>query len=82
MAIFTKTMATAVMCFEVLSFFSIFTNAFLVLIVQQKEHYVLACNVLVLNVVTLGVAYINDVLKEKVRTILKNIFRVIFYLYF
>lgn len=55
------------MCFEVLSFFSIFTNAFIILIVQKKEHYFLACNVLVLNVITLGIAYINDALKDKVR---------------
>lgn len=36
------------------------------LIVKQKELYFIACSVLMLNVIALGIVYINNILKEKV----------------
>lgn len=54
------------MCVEVISYCAIFTNAFLLLIVKQKDYYFIAFSILTLNVIALLIAYINDKLKEKV----------------
>lgn len=66
MSIFTRTLSNILMCLELISMFSIFTNAFIMLIVQRKEHYFIGCSILIFNLISLGIAYINDKLKEMV----------------
>lgn len=60
-------MTECLMCVELMSAFAIFMNAFIVLIVKQKEHYFIAFAILLSNFIALVVAFINDKLKEKVK---------------
>lgn len=66
MSSFTKMMRNIVMSIEIVSFFSILINACIVLIEKQKEHYLIGTAILMFNVIALGIALVNDLLKDKV----------------